>query len=76
MADLPVSDGKHVYDSIIGVIGKTPLVKLGHVARGVAPPIYAKLEPSTRAAASRTAWESTLSSRRRNAANSSPAARL
>ena len=44
MADLPVSDEKHVYDSIVGVIGKTPLVKLGRVARSVAPPIYAKLE--------------------------------
>src|SRR5512135_576548 len=44
MADLPVSDEKHVYDSIVGVIGHTPLVKLGRVARNVAPPIYAKLE--------------------------------
>jgi cystathionine beta-synthase len=42
--DLPVSDEKKVYDSIVGVIGKTPLVKLGRVARGVAPSIYAKLE--------------------------------
>ncbi len=44
MTDLPVSDEKHVYDSIVGVVGKTPLVKLGRVARSVAPPIYAKLE--------------------------------
>src|SRR5512140_101095 len=44
MMDLPVSDEKHVYDSIVGAIGKTPLVKLGRVARGVAPSIYAKLE--------------------------------
>src|SRR5512142_1161064 len=44
MADLPVSDEKHVYDSIVGVIGHTPLVKLGRVARNVAPPVYAKLE--------------------------------
>ncbi len=44
MTDLPVSEEKHVYDSIVGVIGHTPLVKLGRVARGVAPSIYAKLE--------------------------------
>src|SRR5512140_157886 len=44
MTDLPVSDQKHVYDSIVGVIGKTPLVKLGRVARHVPPTIYAKLE--------------------------------
>ncbi|HEX8990912.1 MAG TPA: pyridoxal-phosphate dependent enzyme [Anaerolineales bacterium] len=44
MTELPVSDEKHVYDSIVGVIGKTPLVKLGRVAHSVAPSIYAKLE--------------------------------
>src|SRR5512142_988148 len=44
MADLPVSDEKHVYDSIVGVIGHTPLVRLGRVGRNVAPTIYAKLE--------------------------------
>src|SRR5512141_1517775 len=44
MADLPVSEEKHVYDSIVGAIGHTPLVKLGRVAHSVAAPIYAKLE--------------------------------
>jgi cystathionine beta-synthase len=44
MTDLPVSDDKHVYENILGVIGKTPLVKLGRVAHHVPPPIYAKLE--------------------------------
>ena len=44
MTNLPVSDEKHVYDNILGVMGNTPLVKLGRVAQHVAPPIYAKLE--------------------------------
>ena len=42
--DLPVSDEKHVYDNILGVMGNTPLVKLGRVAHHVAPSVYAKLE--------------------------------
>ena len=41
---LPPSQTKHVYDNILGVIGNTPLVRLGRVARSVAPTIYAKLE--------------------------------
>src|SRR5512140_1893942 len=44
MTDLPVSDQKHVYDSIVGVIGKTPLVRLGRIARDLPVPLYAKLE--------------------------------
>lgn len=44
MTELPVSNEKHVYDSILGVIGNTPLVKLRRVAHSVAPSIYAKLE--------------------------------
>ena len=44
MRDLPVSEEKHVYDSIVGAIGHTPLVRLGRIAHNVAPPIYAKLE--------------------------------
>ena len=44
MTDLPVSAEKHVYDNILGVIGNTPLVKLGRVARQVPPSVYAKLE--------------------------------
>ncbi len=44
MTDLPVSDEKHVYDNILGVMGNTPLVKLGRVAHHVAPAVYAKLE--------------------------------
>jgi len=44
MAELTVSDEKHVYDSILGAIGHTPLVKLGRIAHNVPPTIYAKLE--------------------------------
>ncbi len=44
MTELPVSEEKHVYDSILGAIGHTPLVKLGRIARNVPPTIYAKLE--------------------------------
>jgi cystathionine beta-synthase len=44
MTELPVSKEKHVYDSILGAIGHTPLVKLGRIAHNVPPPIYAKLE--------------------------------
>ena len=44
MTNLPVSDEKHVYDNILGVIGNTPLVKLGRIAHQVQPSIYAKLE--------------------------------
>src|SRR5512143_3235562 len=44
MTGLPVSDEKHVYDSILGAIGHTPLVKLGRIAHNVPPTIYAKLE--------------------------------
>src|SRR5512140_536017 len=44
MTDLPVSEEKHVYDSILGAIGHTPLVKLGRIAHTVAAPMYAKLE--------------------------------
>src|SRR5512141_1313898 len=44
MTNLPVSEEKHVYDSILGAIGHTPLVKLGRIAHSVPPTIYAKLE--------------------------------
>ncbi len=44
MTELPVSDEKHVYDSILGAIGHTPLVKLGRIAHNVPAPLYAKLE--------------------------------
>ncbi len=44
MTALPNSQSKHVYDNILGVIGNTPLVRLGRVAHSVPPTIYAKLE--------------------------------
>ena len=44
MRELRVSAERKVYDNILGVIGRTPLVRLERVARNVAAPIYAKLE--------------------------------
>lgn len=41
---LPVSTEKRVYDSILGAIGHTPLVRLGRIAHEVKAPLYAKLE--------------------------------
>jgi cystathionine beta-synthase len=41
---LTASADKRVYDNILGAIGRTPLVRLGRIASGVAAPIYAKLE--------------------------------
>ena len=32
------------YDNIIETIGKTPLVKLNRIAKGIEPTLYAKLE--------------------------------
>lgn len=43
-AILPTSETQRVYDSILGVIGKTPLVRLGRVAAHLPVPLYAKLE--------------------------------
>ena len=44
MAALPVSQDKRVFDSILGAIGNTPLVKLGRIGRDLPVPLYAKLE--------------------------------
>jgi len=44
MTGLPASTEKRVYNNILGVIGWTPLVRLGRTASGVEAPIYAKLE--------------------------------
>jgi len=44
MLGLPVSHEKRVYDSVLGAIGGTPLVRLGRIAHEVKTPIYAKLE--------------------------------
>jgi cystathionine beta-synthase len=41
---LPVSGNKRVFDSILGAIGSTPLVRLGRIARDLPVPLYAKLE--------------------------------
>ena len=44
MTVLAVSQEKRVFDSILGAIGNTPLVKLGRIARDLPVPLYAKLE--------------------------------
>jgi cystathionine beta-synthase len=44
MTGLPVSQERRVFDSILGAIGNTPLVRLGHIARDLPVPLYAKLE--------------------------------
>ena len=41
---LPVSQEKRVFESILGAIGNTPLVRLGRIARDLPVPLYAKLE--------------------------------
>ncbi len=41
---LTPSDTLRVYDDILQAIGKTPLVRLGHLGRELACPIYAKVE--------------------------------
>ncbi len=44
VGSLPVSQEKRVFDSILGAIGDTPLVKLGRIGRDLPVPLYAKLE--------------------------------
>ncbi len=44
MEGLPVSEEKRVFDSILGAIGNTPLVRLGRIGRDLPVPLYAKLE--------------------------------
>ncbi|HET6595951.1 MAG TPA: pyridoxal-phosphate dependent enzyme [Anaerolineales bacterium] len=44
MAGLPVSQEKRVFESILGAIGNTPLVKLSRIVRDLPVPLYAKLE--------------------------------
>jgi cystathionine beta-synthase len=41
---LPTSDTLRVYDDILDTIGKTPLVRLARIGRGLPCPIYAKVE--------------------------------
>src|SRR5512134_4039877 len=41
---LPVSQDKRVFDSILGAIGNTPLVRLSRIGRDLPVPLYAKLE--------------------------------
>ena len=38
------SNDLRVYDNILGAIGKTPLVRLNRIGRGLPCPLYAKLE--------------------------------
>jgi len=44
MTGLPVSEEKRVFDSILGAIGHTPLVRLSRIGRDLPVPLYAKLE--------------------------------
>ncbi|MFT3895474.1 MAG: pyridoxal-phosphate dependent enzyme [Anaerolineales bacterium] len=44
MTGLPVSEQKRVFDSILGAMGHTPLVRLGRIAKDLPVPLYAKLE--------------------------------
>src|SRR5690349_16374737 len=44
MTGLPVSQERRVFDSILGAIGDTPLVRLGRIGRDLPVPLYAKLE--------------------------------
>jgi cystathionine beta-synthase len=41
---MAASEARRVYDSILGTIGQTPLVRLNKVARGLSCSLYAKLE--------------------------------
>ncbi|HEY3310538.1 MAG TPA: cystathionine beta-synthase [Anaerolineales bacterium] len=41
---LPRSDSLRVYDDILETIGKTPLVRLQRIGRGLPVPLYAKVE--------------------------------
>ncbi len=41
---LPVSYEKRVFDSVLGAIGNTPLVRLKRIGRDLPCPLYAKLE--------------------------------
>jgi len=41
---LPVSSQKRVFDSVLGAIGNTPLVRLKRIGRDLPCPLYAKLE--------------------------------
>ena len=41
---LPTSDSQRVYDNILETIGKTPMVRLGRIERGLLCPLYAKIE--------------------------------
>ncbi len=43
-SSLTPSDTLRVYDDILHAIGNTPLVRLGHLGRDLACPLYAKLE--------------------------------
>jgi cystathionine beta-synthase len=44
MTGLPESNERRVYNSILGAMGNTPLVKLARIGRDLPVPLYAKLE--------------------------------
>ncbi len=44
MTGLSESKDRRIFNSILGAIGHTPLVRLGRIARELACPLYAKLE--------------------------------
>ena len=41
---LPPSDSLRVYDNVLQAIGKTPLIRLSHIGRGLPCLLYAKIE--------------------------------
>jgi cystathionine beta-synthase len=43
-SELPSSDSLRVYDNILQAIGKTPLIQLKRIGRGLPCPLYAKVE--------------------------------
>ncbi|NJN15935.1 MAG: cystathionine beta-synthase [Oscillochloris sp.] len=43
-ADLETTTGPQVFDSILGTIGNTPLVRLNRLARGIRPTVAVKVE--------------------------------
>ncbi len=41
---LPTSESLRVYDNVLDAIGKTPLIRLNRLSRGLPSPLYAKIE--------------------------------
>ena len=50
--------GREISDSILDVIGETPLVRLSRIGRDLRPQLVAKLEALNPGDRSRTVWRS------------------